>query len=164
METTLLVILALMLAGTLALLWRLRLRVLELEETLRSLAPLGFLPDRMQALAKRVEALDLEPTAKEIERLAGALQRLEDLAISAPQQPQEEFDPVRAARAQVIRALRDEGYTSIRIVAEEEDFAAEPAVLEVHAQRNGVLVRGTVELSDGEIGALDLEPSYSAFP
>ena len=166
MDPTLIAVCALgiLLLGMLALLWRLRTRVDELEEGLRSLAPLNFLPDRTQALTKQVEALDLEPLAKEIERLAAGLQRVEDLAVTAPTQPQEAPDPIQVARATIVRTLRDEGFTAIRVLAEPEEFTAEPARLAVQAQKHGVLVTGAVELVDGEVGAVDLEPSYSAFP
>ena len=164
METTLLALVALLLVGVLVLLWRVHRRIAALEDTARALGTLDFVPDRLQVLAKRVEALDLEPLQLTLDGFGARMQRLEDLAGTAPAGPTEMPDRRRIIRALVVRALREEGFESVRILSEESELDGDSMDVQVQAVRRGVQCAGQVEIADGGIAGIHVEPSYSAFP
>lgn len=165
METTLLALMLLLLCAALALLWRIHRRLERLDEKIRSLAPLDFVPDRLQVLAKRIESLDLDPMHATMDALVERMQRIEDLAstAAAPATPEA---PARrqVVRAVVVRGLRDEGFESVRILSEESELDAEEPEIQVQAVRRGVQCAGTVRMVNGGVLEHHLQPSYSAFP
>lgn len=164
METILLAILTLLVVGVLALLWRMQKRVEVLQEKIGGLASLDFVPDRLQALARQVETLDLDPVCASLERVVERVQRVEDLASTATAIPSAPPERKQIVRALIVRNLRDEGYEAIRILSPEADLDAEKVVVQVQAVRRGVSCNGTVEVDHEALGGIQLEPSYSAFP
>ena len=164
MELALLVVVCLLLGVTIALLWLQRTRLASVEDKLRELGTLAFLPDRVQALAKELEALAVDDVRAELDQLHKDLVRLEDIVsvpTSAPAAPPSRDQVVRAA---VTRHLREEGFLSVVIADDESDLTADPAVVRISALRNGVQMRGSVEVQGEMIGAVELDPSYTSFP
>ncbi|MDP7062755.1 MAG: hypothetical protein QF489_07470 [Planctomycetota bacterium] len=164
MELVLLVVVCILLGVAIALSWLQRTRLKAIEEKLCELGTLAFLPDRVQVLAKELEALAVDDVRAELEQLHKDLVRLEDVVsvpTSAPSEPPSREKVVRAA---VTRYLREEGFLSVVLGDEESDFMADPAVVQVTALRNGVQVRGSVEVQGDIISAVDLDPSYTSFP
>ena len=164
METILLAVLTLLILGVIALLWRMQKRVEVLEEKIGGLATLDFVPDRLQALARQIETLDLDPICATLEKIVERVQRIEELASTAA--PLQSAPPQRKqiVRALIVRSLRDEGFEAIRILSPEADLDAEKVVVQVQAVRRGVSCNGTVEVDYEALGGIQLEPSYSAFP
>ncbi|MCP4093705.1 MAG: hypothetical protein GY747_09680 [Planctomycetes bacterium] len=164
MELALLVVVCLLLGVAIALLWLQRSRLSAVEEKLREIGTLAFLPDRVQALAKELEALAVDDVRAELDQLHKDLVRLEDIVsvpATAPATPPSRDQVVRAA---VTRYLREEGFLSVVLMDEESDFTADPAVVQISALRNGVQMRGSVEVQGDMIGAVELDPSYTSFP
>jgi hypothetical protein len=164
LEVGLLVVLCLLLAVVIGLLWGQRGRLASLEEKLRELGTLAFLPDRVQALAKELEALAVDDVRAELEQLHKDLVRLEDVVsvpVAAAAEPPSREQIVRAV---VTRYLREEGYLAVAIVDEESEFHADPAQVKISALRNGVQMHGQVEVVGEMIGAVELDPSYTSFP
>jgi len=164
METTLLALALLLLTAALVLLWRLQRRVAAVEDKLRALATLDFVPDRLQLLAKRIEGLDLDPLHAAMDGFGERMQRLEDLASTAVPSQAEMPDRRRVIRALVVRALRDEGFESVRILSDEDELDGDSMQVRVQAVRRGVQCSGKVEIADGGLAGIDVEPSYSAYP
>jgi hypothetical protein len=164
MQLVLLVIVTLLLAVAIGLLWLQRARLTVVEEKLRELGSLAFLPDRVQALAQELEALAVDDVRAELEQLHKDLVRIEDVMsvpIAAPPVPPSREQSVRAA---VTRYLREEGYLSVVILDEDSDLEADPAVVAISALRNGTQLRGSVEVVGELISSCKLDPSYSSFP
>ncbi len=164
LEISLLVVVCLLLAGTFGLLWVQRARLTTIEEKLRELGTLAFLPDRVQALAKELEALAVDDVRAELEQLHKDLVRLEDVVavpVAAAVEPPSREQVVRAIAT---RYLREEGYLSVAIDDDESQLDIDPAMVQVSALRNGVQVRGSVEVIGDTIGAVELDPSYTSFP
>lgn len=173
MEFLLLGLLFLALAAGLWAAWRVYVRLRRIEREVRDLAALNLLHDRMQALADMVQQVDAPKLRRELERIYDSLhavdvslQRLADHTARPMPAPQPEYAQSRAdsVRNRVRTTLRDEGYQSIRILAAEPDLEAEPAVLRVEAQRQGLRVLGTVTVERGQVVDLRLDPNYALFP
>jgi hypothetical protein len=64
----------------------------------------------------------------------------------------------------VTRYLREEGYLSVAIDDGESQLCADPAQVIISALRNGVQMRGQVEVIGDMIGTVELDPSYTSFP
>ena len=153
---------ALLLGGALGY-WSLRRKLMAQEEILKEMAPLSLLPDRLQALAKIIEDLDPEQVRAEFERMHENLLRIEDLtaassgSLEAPSRPQ-------AVRALVTRWMRDEGYYSVQIQNEDSELNSQEVSVVVQAVRQGLLVRGIVQVQGDQVAEAALDPSYSMFP
>lgn len=164
MEIVLLVVVILLIGASSALVWRVHGRMAGMEERLKELSALAFLPDRVQALAKELEALAVDEVRGELEQLHQDLTRLEDVVsvpVLAPAEPPSRMQRVRAL---VTRFLREEGYLSVVLRSEDDAFDRDPAVIEIQAVRRGVMVQGTVQVVDDHIAEVQLDPSYSTFP
>lgn len=164
MELILLVVVILLIGASSALVWRVYGRMTGMEERLKELSALAFLPDRVQALAKELEALAVDEVRGELEQLHQDLTRLEDVISVPVLAPTEPPSRVQMVRALVTRFLREEGYLSVVLRSEEEAFAEDPAVVEIQAVRKGVMVQGTVQVVDDYVAEVQLDPSYSTFP
>lgn len=164
MELGLLVLLTLLLGVALFALWRLGRRVEEMEERLSEFSALSFLPDRVQALARTLEASDLGGLHERMDRFGEGLARVEDLAAALPEASAAPGTRSVAVRARTLRFLREEGYGSIRILSEDADLEADPAEVKVQAMRKGFVVRGRVVVEGDEVAELRLDPHYAAFP
>lgn len=164
LEVGLLVVLCLLLAVVIGLLWGQRGRLTSIEEKLRELGTLAFLPDRVQALAKELEALAVDDVRAELEQLHKDLVRLEDVVsvpVAAAAAPPSREQIVRAV---VTRYLREEGYLAVAIDDDESEIHNDPAQVTISALRNGVQMHGQVEVIGDMIGAVELDPSYTSFP
>jgi len=164
LQVALLVLVCLLLAVAIGLVWLQRARLVVIEEKLRELGTLAFLPDRVQALAKELEALAVDDVRAELEQLHKDLVRLEDLVsvpLATPAAPPSRDQIVRTV---VTRYLREEGYLSVAIDDDASELGADPARVKIAALRNGVQVHGYVEVVGDAIGAVVLDPSYTSFP
>lgn len=164
MQIALLVAIILLAGVTGAMLWRMYGLLESMQERLKELSSLAFLPDRVQALAKELEALAVDDVRAELEQLHQDLTRLEDVVsvpVAAPTEPPSRLQQVRAL---VTRFLREEGYLSVVIKSEDAELELEPAVVAVQAVRKGVMVQGTVEVVEDHVAEVRLDPSYSTFP
>lgn len=164
MEVILLVLVLLLLAAIFAVLWMARGRIHAMEAKLRELSSLAFLPDRVQALAKELEALAVDDVRAELEQLHKDLVRLEDVVavpfVGSSEPPSRE----QMVRALVTRFLRDEGYSSVVIDDAESELDADLSTVLVTAMKHGARIHGSVIVEGNTIGAVDLEPSYTSFP
>ncbi|RMH01226.1 MAG: hypothetical protein D6702_11960 [Planctomycetota bacterium] len=166
MDSLLLVLLLLSLAGGAASLWWLRGRLRRLEERLDALEILNLVPDRLQALARVIERLDPERLRTEIEGIRAALARVEDL-VAVPavvEQEAPEPDPATVVRAVVRRYLREEGYEAVNVLSPDEELTGERCEVRVECRRRGLRILGSVTLEEGRVVATDLSPSYTMFP
>lgn len=162
---TALVLLVLVVAvAGLVLTWSLRGRLEAQERKLEELAGLSFLPDRVQALAREVEAQDLDLVMKELEAVHQALDRLEGgIAVLEPAEPRELPRP-QVVRALVTRFLREEGFHAVVIDNADEELEAPRLDVRVHATREGATWRGQVTVDDEQVVDRRLEASFTAFP
>lgn len=164
MELTLLVLALLLLGVALFALWRLGRSVERIGERIEEFSALSFLPDRVQALARTLEASDLSGLHERLDRFAEGLARVEDLAAAPPEVAAGPGTRPQAVRARVLRFLREEGYASLRILSESADLEQEPATVRVQALRRGVALQGEVVVEGDEIAEVRLTPHYAAFP
>jgi len=164
MEIILLVLVLLLLGASAVLLWRVHGRMAGVEERLKELSSLAFLPDRVQALAKELEALAVDDVRAELEQLHQDLVRLEDVVSVPAVALVEPPSRVQMVRALVTRFLREEGYLAVVIDSDDSALQENPASVSVHAVRNGVMVQGTLEVVDDHVAEVSLDPSYSTFP
>lgn len=164
MQIALLVAIIVLAGVTGAMLWRMYGLLESMQERLKELSSLAFLPDRVQALAKELEALAVDDVRAELEQLHQDLTRLEDVVSVPVAAPTEPPSRVQQVRALVTRFLREEGYLSVVIKSEDAELELEPAVVAVQAVRKGVMVQGTVEVVEDHVAEVRLDPSYSTFP
>lgn len=164
MEIALLVLACLIAGAALFGVWRLHLRLSEVAERIQEAAPLAFLPDRVQAVARNLEHGDLPGLHERVERIAEGLARVEDLVIAPAEGGQAVGSRVQQVRARVLRHMRDEGYGSIRILTPEADLDVDPAEVRVQALRRGALLSGRLIVSGDEVTEQHLDPIHTAFP
>jgi hypothetical protein len=164
LELALIFLLALLLGVALFALWRQGRRLEEVSERLQEFSALAFLPDRVQALTRVVEAADLGGLHERMDRFGEGLSRVEDLAAALPEAGAVAGTRAQAVRARALRFLRDEGYLSVRILAEEAELEEDPAEVRVQALRRGAVVRGKVVVAGDEVAEVRLDPQYAAFP
>lgn len=164
METILaglLILLTLLVAGGL---WLLTGRLRAIDERLRDLGALALLPEKLKALSERMEDLDTDALAMEVDRLRDDVERIESLATAPGTGHAREVSRAERIRAAITRYLRDEGYRSVHVLAEEEQLESNPDEVVVEAVRQGLQVKGKVQLVGGEVAETRLDPSYSMFP
>lgn len=164
LELALIFLLALLLGVALFALWRQGRRLEEVRERLDEFSALAFLPDRVQALTRVVEAADLGGLHERMDRFGEGLSRVEDLAAALPESGGATGSRAQAVRARALRFLREEGYLSVRILGEEAELEADPAEVRVQALRRGTVVRGRVVVVGDEVAEVRLDPHYAAFP
>ncbi len=163
MEVLLLALCLGLLAATCVLLWMLFARLQRLEGRLAELGSLAFLPDRVQALAKELEALTVDDLRRDLDQLHQDLVRLED-TVSVPLVAATPPSRVQSVRALITRHLREEGYLSVVILSEDVALEQNPAEVEVQAMRRGCQVHGVVQVVDDAIAEVRFDPSYMTFP
>lgn len=164
LELALIVLLALLLGVALFALWRQGRQLEELTERLEEFRGLAFLPDRVQTLARVVEAADLGTLHERLDRFGEGLSRVEDLAAALPEAGVATGSRLQTVRARALRFLRDEGYLSVRILSEDAELEADPAEVRVQALRRGAVVRGRVVVAGDEVAEVRLDPHFAAFP
>ena len=164
LELALIVLLALLLGVALFTLWRQGKRLEEMTERLEEFRGLAFLPDRVQTLARVVEAAELGALHERLDRFGEGLSRVEDLAAAIPETAAISGSRQQSVRARALRFLRDEGYLATRILSEDAELEADPAEVRVQALRRGTVVRGRVLVVGDEVAEIRLDPHYTAFP
>jgi len=161
------VLLFVLLAVTVAtgvLLWQQRGQLQRQQQKIDELAVLSFLPDRVQALAREVEACDVSALMKEMEALHHGLDRLEDGLAAPPPAVQGDVPRPQAVRALVARYLRDEGYHAVVIENQDQELQSARLDVRMRATREGAQWRGQVTVDGDEVVDLRLEAAFSAFP
>ncbi len=181
-ETLVFVIAAAAAGGILALQFVLVAAIRRLEKRLGSLDRLQGLEAALQKLAEREAAIDLRRTEHTLLDLRDQLKRLEDRLVSvvethareATQHPGTELalsaTPASATSLvtdRILARLLALGYERIQIVTSPEDLAllgASEGSAIVEARRDGALCKGRVRVAAGLVGAVEVQPAYSAFP
>lgn len=174
--------------GILALQLVLVTSVRKLEKRLGSLDRLQGLEAALQKLAEREAAIDLRRTEHTLLDVRDQLKRLEErllaVAESRVRDTAERADladragtdlvtgPSAAASTslvtdRILARLLALGYERIQIVTSSTDLAALAAgegIAIVEARRDGALCKGRVRVAAGLVGAVEVQPAYSAFP
>jgi len=181
-ETMVFVIAAAAAGGILALQIVLLSGVRRLEKRLGSLDRLQGLEAALQKLAEREAAIDLRRTEHTLLDMRDQLKRLEDRLVSvvesrareAAEHPGSELalnaTPASATSLvtdRILARLLALGYERIQIVTSPEDLAllgASEGSAIVEARRDGALCKGRVRVARGLVGAVEVQPAYSAFP
>lgn len=164
MELALLILLCALAGVALFAAWRVLKRLDDLEERMQETAPLAFLPDRVQALARNLEAAELGGLHERMERLAEGVARVEDLVVAPTESGLAVGSRAQQVRARVIRHLREEGLSSVRVQSGDEELEQDPAQVQVRALRRGTLLQGSVTVAGDEVADVRLDPIYTAFP
>jgi type II secretory pathway component PulM len=164
MTIALLAVLLVAVVALLVLVLPLRAQLQRQEKALEELAGLGFLPDRVQALTREVEARDISGLLKEMEALHHGIDRLEDgMAAPPPAAPAAVSRP-QSVRAMVTRFLREEGYHGVVIDNTDEELESERVDVRLRATRKGAQWRGRLTVDGENIADMHLEAAFSAFP
>lgn len=164
MELALLILLCVLAGVALFAAWRVLQRLNELEERLQETAPLTFLPDRVQALARSLESADLGGLHERMERLAEGVARVEDLVVAPAENGLAVSSRAQLLRARVIRHLREEGLASVRVESGDAELEQDPAQVRIRALRRGTLLQGSVTVVGEDVVDVRLDPIYTAFP
>lgn len=164
MQLALLILLCALAGVVLVAAWRVLRRLDDLEERMQESAPLAFLPDRVQALARSLDAADLGALHERMERLAEGVARVEDLVVAPAENGQTVSSRAQLVRARVIRHLREEGLSSVRVQSADADLEMDPAQVTIRALRRGTLLHGSVTVAGEEVVDVRLDPIYTAFP
>lgn len=182
-ETTVYVVAAAVGACVIALQVVLVAAVRRLERRLGSLDRLQNLESALQKLAEREAAIDLRRTEHVLLDVRDQLKRLEDRLLAVAESGAREsarsvgtdLVPSRARPASASSLVTDRilqrmlalGYERIQIVTSADDLAllgATEGVAIVEARRDGALCKGRVRVAAGLVGAVEVQPAYSAFP
>lgn len=164
MQLALLILLCALASVALFAAWRVLRRLDDLEERLQETAPLTFLPDRVQALGRSLESADLGGLHERMERLAEGVARVEDLVVAPAQSGQAVSSRAQVVRARVIRHLREEGLSSVRVQSDDAELEQDPAQVQIRALRRGTLLHGSVTVVGEDVVDVRLDPIYTAFP
>lgn len=153
-----------------------------LEKRLGSLDRLQGLESALQKLAEREAAIDLRRTEHVLLDVRDHLKRLEDRLLAVAESraresaraPSDELVPATAGASassvvtdRILTRLLALGYERIQIVTSAEDLAllgSTEGVVIVEARRDGALCKGRVRVARGLVGAVEVQPAYSAFP
>ena len=159
-----------------------------LEKRLGSLDRLQGLEAALQKLAGREAALDLRRTEHTLLDVRDHLKRLEERLLAVVESRARESaqaggnslangtelavgaSPAAATSVvtdRILTRLLALGYERIQIVTSADDLAllgSTEGVVIVEARRDGALCKGRVRVARGLVGAVELQPAYSAFP
>jgi len=156
--------------------------VRRLEKRLGSLDRLQGLEAALQKLAEREAAIDLRRTEHTLLDVRDQLKRLEDRLLAVTESRARESaarpggDLALAPTAdsatslvtdRILTRLLALGYERIQIVTTPDDLAqlaAGEGIAIVEARRDGALCKGRVRVARGLVGAVEVQPAYSAFP
>jgi len=163
-ELALLILLCALAGVALFAAWRVLRRLDDLEERLQETAPLSFLPDRIQTLGRKLEAVDAAGLQERMEALAEGLARVEDLVVAPADKGLTVSSRAQLVRARIIRHLREEGLSSVRVQSGDADLEQDPAQVQVRALRRGTLLQGAVTVVGEDVVDVRLDPIYTAFP
>ena len=99
-----------------------------------------------------------------MERLAEGVARVEDLVVAPAQSGQAVSSRAQVVRARVIRHLREEGLSSVRVQSDDAELEQDPAQVQIRALRRGTLLHGSVTVVGEDVVDVRLDPIYTAFP
>ncbi|MBC8371236.1 MAG: hypothetical protein H8E25_14645 [Planctomycetes bacterium] len=165
MDFILLALLSLSLAALAVIAWYMRKQLHRFEARFDNFKTLRFMPDRIQALAKELDALQIEEIRNELDEMQATLRRIEDLSAAPGANAAE---PVQSSpqvlRALVTRDLLTRGYDDIVISSSDDDLSAEQVSISLSAKRNGASVNGYVSVDNLIITDINLKAHYTTFP
>lgn len=181
-ETMVFVIAAAVGGAVVALQFVLVVSVRRLEKRLGSLDRLQGLESALQKLAEREAAVDLRRTEHTLLDVRDQLKRLEERLLSvAESRARESAERAGTGLAvastpaaetslvtdRILARMLALGYERIQIVTSSDELAqlghAEGFAI-VEARRDGALCKGRVRVARGLVGAVEVQPAYSAFP
>ncbi|MCX8266606.1 MAG: hypothetical protein OTI37_03245 [Planctomycetota bacterium] len=165
MDFILLALLCLSLVALAVIAWYLRKQLRRFEARFDDFKALRFMPDRIQALAKEMESMQISEVRDELDSIQATLRRIEDLSVvPADSITRESILP----RHQQLRALvtRDlpRDYVDIVIDSADEELSAEQVQVSLTAKRNGAIVTGVVSVDNDIITDINLKAHYITFP
>ncbi len=151
-----------------------------LEKRLGSLDRLQGLEAALQKLAEREAAIDLRRTEHVLLDVRDQVKRLEERVMSLSERgaraaTSTDLVPTASTPASASSLVTDRiltrmlalGYERIQIVTNGDDLAtlstSEGDAI-VEARRDGALCKGRVRVAHGQVGAVQVQPAYSAFP
>jgi len=179
-ETVLLVVAAAVGGSIVALQFVLLASIRRLEKRLGSLDRLQGLETALQKLAEREAAIDLRRTEHVLLDVRDQVKRLEERVMSLSERGARAglstdlvsttATPAAASSLvtdRILTRLLALGYERIQIVTSGDELAALSAGegdAIVEARRDGALCKGRVRVAHGQVGAVQVQPAYSAFP
>jgi len=165
MDFILLALLCLSLAALAVIAWYLRKQLRRFEARFNDFKALRFMPDRIQALAKEIESMQISDVRDELDSIQATLRRIEDLGVVPVEGARESTLPRhQQLRALVIRDLLSRDYVDIVIDSADEELSAEQVQVSLTAKRNGAIVTGVVSVDNDIITDINLKTHYITFP
>jgi hypothetical protein len=165
MDFILLALLCLSLAALAVIAWYLRKQLRRFESRFNDFKALRFMPDRIQALAKEIESMQISDVRDELDSIQATLRRIEDLSVVPVDGARESTLPRhQQLRALVIRDLLSRDYVDIVIDSADEELSAEQVQVSLTAKRNGAIVTGVVSVDNDIITDINLKAHYITFP
>jgi hypothetical protein len=165
MDFILLALLCLSLAALAVIAWYLRKQLRRFEARFNDFKALRFMPDRIQALAKEIESMQISDVRDELDSIQATLRRIEDLSVVPVEGARESTLPRhQQLRALVIRDLLSRDYVDIVIDSADEELSAEQVQVSLTAKRNGAIVTGVVSVDNDIITDINLKTHYITFP
>ncbi|MBT4465228.1 MAG: hypothetical protein HOD03_00905, partial [Planctomycetes bacterium] len=126
MDFILLALLCLSLAALAVIAWYLRKQLRRFESRFNDFKALRFMPDRIQALAKEIESMQISDVRDELDSIQATLRHIEDLSVVPVDGARESTLPRhQQLRALVIRDLLSRDYVDIVIDSADEELSAE---------------------------------------
>jgi len=179
-QTLLLVVAAVVGGSIVAIQFVLVASLRRLEKRLGSLDRLQALEAALQKLAEREAAIDLRRTEHVLLDVRDQVKRLEERIMSLSERGARaaigtDLVPTASTPASASSLVTDRiltrllalGYERIQIVTNGDDLAALSSTegdAIVEARRDGALCKGRVRVAHGQVGAVLVQPAYSAFP
>ena len=165
MDFILLALLCLSLAALAVIAWYLRKQLRRFEARFNDFKALRFMPDRIQALAKEIESMQISDVRDELDSIQATLRRIEDLSVVPVEGARESTLPRhQQLRALVTRDLLSRDYVDIVIDSADEELSAEQVQVSLTAKRNGAIVTGVVSVDHDIITDINLKTHYITFP
>lgn len=165
MDFILLALLCLSLVALAVIAWYLRKQLRRFESRFEDFDALRFMPDRIQAMAKEVEAMQIDDVRKELDHIQTTLRRIEDLsATPVASVVNSQLPRPQQLRSLVTRDLLSRDYADIVIHSTDEELSAEQVQISVTAKRNGASVNGVVTVDNEIIADIKLKAHYTTFP
>ena len=163
------VLLALSLAVAVLVVWNRRQveeRVQKVVKEVKKLsAGLPELSEQMDQLEQRLAGMDLESIRHEVARLRVAIEALQEPAPTPePLASEHELSREQELRSLVERALAVRGLGEIKLLDEDLDLQADELVIRVEGARDGLIVKGRVQIAGSMVRSVHLDDSLRQFP
>jgi hypothetical protein len=166
MDFILLALLCLSLAALAVIAWYLRKQLRRFEARFDDFKTLRFMPDRIQALAKEMESMQISDVRDELDSIQATLRRIEDLNVvpGSGLTLKSKIPRHQQLRALVIRDLLSRDYVDIVIDSTDEELSAEQVQVSLTAKRNGAIATGVVSVDNDIITDINLKTHFLTFP